>query len=465
MIGRLLSVFCISLAILSAPLPSSAAAQTPPLLEARGNAEQCASLEAWTRIAQELGGENITGGTIDSQHFVARIPPAFADSVFEPLFGKPYRELSGRDKKNILDVMTRCMGKAANQSFLPYAFDTSARTNNSTRRDLLAAIENVSEADLERAQQAANRRIATERAYAANRPQLIARAFPGDPNAVRRNGLRDANCYSAPEGRYVAYNDYIYDGEQVVERRSDHVGWGQPCDGELARPNFIDGISSLLRHNRQGVQLFSIGDICGPTPGILYLTESRGFQMPEYGTPPPQSIGLHRGLFEEMPYKFYVASGSDGVIHPGIINPVEFGMLVTQSVVAKQCRRMPERIAVFGGTIVIEAGVSVMTRQALRSEDLEYTQYYSGSFDPSKLEERLTHDDPKMAATYAGFAAARLAYIEDEPERRRRREEAFAIGGFLVVLALLQLQTIDPCNNPDVPTNLKVLADCVNPFQ
>ncbi len=459
MMWRTVTTLCIAIAAL---LPHAAGAQAAPLLEAKGDAAQCESFDTWIAKAQELGGEDVTGGTIQGQHFVARIPPAFADSVFEPLFGKPYRELSDRDKKKILKIMQRCMGRAAKYTFLTYAFDTSPATNNSTRRDLLAAIENVPEANVDRAQKSADARAATAEAYAVNRPERLAKVFPGNPTAVRRSGLRNAECYGTLSRHSVVYNQYVYNGRDVIAQRSDTSGRGQPCDYAPVRELFIDGLRSLFLVQQRGVDLFSIGDICGPDPAILYLSEALVTELPVYGSPPPSPARPVSAHFNDLPYKFYVPSGTDGTVHPGIINPVEFGMLVTRNVIAAQCPRTPERVAVYAGTIdknPLGSRSSILLPPP--AENLEYWQYYSGSFNPNKLEERLRHDDTKLAATYASFASARLDYYEREPERQEKRREALAIGTFLVVMGILAIQHYnDPCQDPTIPLSLKMTANC-----
>ena len=67
-----------------------------PVLEAKGKQQECESFDRWIKKAQELGGDGVTGAHIQSQHFVKLIAPAFADSVFTPLLGKPYAKLTDR---------------------------------------------------------------------------------------------------------------------------------------------------------------------------------------------------------------------------------------------------------------------------------------------------------------------------------------------------------------------------------
>ena len=463
-------------------LPIGAAAQTAPLLEAKGDTAQCESFNAWIAKAQELGGEDVTGGTIESQHFVARIPPAFADSVFEPMIGKPYRELTSKDKKNILKILKRCMGRAGQYTFLTYAFDTSPATNNSTRRDLLAAIENVPEPDVDRAQQSADARAAKAEALAVNRPMRVARMFPGNPAAVRRSDVRNAECYGTLSRHVVVYNEYVYDGREVIPQRSDTTGRGAPCDSAHVRELFIDGLRSLLLVQQDGMDLFSIGDICGPDPAILYVrkalaTELFGevpelaldlgadllcpvefieaqlaTELPVYGSPPPNPAPPGSAHFSDFPYKFYVPSGTDGTIDERIISPVEFGMLVTRDVIKAQCAGMPEKVAVYAGTIDKNPGGR--RRAGLQPpppENLEVWQYYSGSFNPQRLEDRLRHDDTKLAQTYVAFANARLEYQKAAPERKAKADDARAMGALWVVMGILFIQHYnDPCNNPMV---------------
>ena len=81
-------VVAVSLAVLFA---GNALADVPPLLKAKGKQQQCDSLEVWTKIAQELNSA------------------AFADSVFKPLIGKSYRDLSNSEKEKILEIVDRCM--------------------------------------------------------------------------------------------------------------------------------------------------------------------------------------------------------------------------------------------------------------------------------------------------------------------------------------------------------------------
>ncbi len=105
---------------------SNVFADVPPLLEAKGKQQQCDSLEAWTRKAQELGGDDIIGGNIMSDFFFIRIRPAFGDSIFEPLIGKTYRDLSDKEKKKIYKIVDRCLTQAGTRGFLPVPFATSA---------------------------------------------------------------------------------------------------------------------------------------------------------------------------------------------------------------------------------------------------------------------------------------------------------------------------------------------------
>ena len=107
---------------LAVAFAGNAFAAVPPLLKANSKQQQCDSLEVWTKKAQELGGEGVIGGEIISDFFVLKIAPAFADSVFEPLIGKPYGNLSNSEKKKIFKIVDRCLTKAGTRGFLPLAF-------------------------------------------------------------------------------------------------------------------------------------------------------------------------------------------------------------------------------------------------------------------------------------------------------------------------------------------------------
>ena len=94
--------FIIAIVAILCVLTSSYVLANVALLDARGKEQECESFDRWIKKAQELGGEGVTGGHIQSQHFVKIIAPAFADSIFTPLIGKPYEKLSNRDKQSIL---------------------------------------------------------------------------------------------------------------------------------------------------------------------------------------------------------------------------------------------------------------------------------------------------------------------------------------------------------------------------
>ena len=295
-----------------------------------------------------------------------------------------------------------------------------------------------------------------------NRPERVARVFQGDPDAMKRRDVRNAECYVTQTRHAVLYSDYVYNGIEVIPHEADTTGYGLPCNSTRTAEYFIDGLRSLLLMAQHGIELYSIGDICASDPAILYLTDKLATDLPRYGAVPPNAAPMGGAHYNDLPYKLYVPSGTDGTLPNRFINPVEFGLLATRNVIKAQCPRMPARVRVYAATVDRHTGPRRRPLlQPLPPENLEVWQYYSGSFDPDRVEERLKHDDTQLAATYASYASARLAWVEAEPERQKKKQDSLAWGGFFAVILILVAQSAtDPCNDPWIPHHEKVTAGC-----
>lgn len=449
-------------------ITSNYATADVPLLDANGKQQECESFNRWIKKAQELGGDDVTGAHIQSQHFVKRIAPAFADSIFSPLIGKPYAKLSDREKQSILKILQRCKGKAP--SFLPLAFEFSKRSNTSTARDLQVAIQNVTQADVKKAQNNADRRAAQIRIYEENRPTRTAHVLPGDPNAIKRQRLTDQICNVDQSGFRFLYNDYVYHSKKGVVPYINERGHGhdQPCREMVAMQKFVPGVKSLIRGGSGGISsrtLLSIGDICAPNPKILFLSYNLKVDLPKYDAF-LNLVDVRRGspYLGSLPYEFYVPTGSDGVVYKGIINSVEQGLLATRKIVMNQCQTVPDRIQVVAGTLIKEAGRFVSrNRYNPEPKNLEYWQYYSGTFFPNAPEKRLVHDDLRLAETFAKFADSRKKYTVTDEERERRKREAFTVVGFFALAVIATFESIDPCNDININYQTRKDAGCFDP--
>ncbi len=446
---------------------SNVLADVPPVLEAKGKQQQCDSLEAWTRKAQELGGEDVIGGDIWGNMFAIKIAPAFADSVFEPLIGKPYRDLSKREKKKILKIVDRCVTQAGTQGFLPYAFDTSARTNNSTRRDLMIALENVTDEDAAQAQLAADARAERQRQFYEGRPERVARSIPADPKAIKRRKLTKRMCHASKVEWRFLYNDYVFDGDAVVASTDEWRNrYDQPCSNGIAMQRFVPDVTSLLRIEYPIGALLAVGDICGKDPEILFLYPQLNTELPKYDQFTPSAVRRGQGSqhFRSRPYMFYVPSGSDGVLQDGIINRVESGLLATREVVLRQCQSVPESIRVVGGTIRQGFGPQKFDRNKYINwpESLEYWEFYSGTFYPNEPEKRLVHGDPRMAATYSAYAKAYAEYVLARRAEYEKRGDGSLALGFLALM-IVGKYLANPCNDTDIPYQDRANAGCFRP--
>lgn len=456
------TVHCFLAVSLGVLFSENASAAAPPLLKAKGNQQQCESLEVWTKAAERMGGEGLIGPDIMGGIFVIKITPAFADSVFEPLVGKPYRNLSKSEKKKIYKIVDRCLTKEGTRSFLPLAFDTSSRPKNSTHRDLLAAIENVNEADAANARAAADARAESQRQFNEGRPQLVARSFSGDPKAIKRQRLTKEMCYATRSGWHFRYNDYVFNGNAVVARNDGlRAGIFPTCNTQYAMQQFIPNVSSLVRMSQPNMTLFSIGDICGKNPEVLFLYPNLGYAMPKYDEYPRRNRhGQSVPHFRNIGYHFFVSSGSDGVLRKGIINPVESGILATREILMKQCRTVPDSIRVVGA--VLEKDMTPK-RPSLRSrvvpKKLDYWEFYSGTFYPLEPEKRLVHDDQRLAETYAAMANEYGAHVQAaRGEAENASDGSLALGFFLLVLAGQYMA--DPCNDVSIPYEDRERGGC-----
>jgi len=438
-------VVAVSLGVLFA---GNALADVPPLLKAKGKQQQCDSLEVWTKTDQELDGDAV----------------AFADSVFKPLIGKNYRDLSNSEKNKILKIVGLCMSKTGMNRFLPLAFETDSRTNNSTRRALHAALENLTEADVTAAREVVEHREKYQRQLNEGRPQLIPHSFLGDPKAVKRQRLTKRMCHANSSGWHFLYNDYVFDGEAVIASNDEHPGHGSRfCNNPIAKQSFIPNVSSLLRMLNPRGTLLSVGDICGKDPEILFLS-ARHRALPKYDDYPRRNWdGSYPTDAGTNTYFFYVPSGSDGAPHTGFINPVESGILATREVVMKQCKTVPDSIRVVGGTllkgIIIEDIINATNRSRELPEKLDYWEFYSGTFYPNEPEKRLVHDDQRMAATYSARAIENAAYIQAEREKARNASDgSLALGWF--ALAMLGSYMANPCNDTGIEYSVRKNLGC-----
>jgi len=442
-------------------------ADEPPLLKAKNKQQQCDSLEVWTQKTQELAGDDIFGGHIRSGVFEPRVAPAFADSVFAPLIGKPYRDLSKSEKKKIFKIMERCQTEKYAFGFLAYAFDTSSRATTSSHRAMWAAIENVTDENAANAQLAADMRAERERQFWEGRPKRIARSIPADPKAIKRRKLTKRTCHVSSVGWRFLYNDYVFDGDSVVagtdEWRSRH---DQPCSNGIAMERFVPDVTSLWRIDLRIGDLLAVGDICGKDPKILFLYTQLGTELPKYNQYTPSSVGRGQGSqhFRSPPYRFYVPSGLDGLLQTGIINRVESGLLATREIVMKQCKTMPESIRVVGGST--REGTQPLTLSQKRfqtwPENLDYWEFYSGTFYPNEPEKRLVHDDPRMAATFTSYAKSYAQYAAAKrAEYEKRGDGSLALG--FIALMLMGQYLANPCNDMEIPYQRRVDAGCFKP--
>ena len=440
----------------------NASAEVPPLLKAKGKQQQCDSLEVWTKTAQELAGEDVIGGNIISDLFVIKIPPAFADSVFEPLIGKTYRNLSNGEKKKIYKIVDRCLTKAGTRGFLPLAFETSTRSINSTRRDLTVALQNVTDEDAVRAQAGADYRARELRKYNEGRPELVARSFPGDPKAVKRQRLTKKMCHPSSSGWSFLFNDYVFDGETVMSSNDAQRGRGiRPCGMGNSASRFMPNVTWLGRVPHSSTTLLSIGDICGKDPEILFLYA--GIRaMPKYDEyPRANRLGQYSPDFNTIQYLFYVPSGSDGVVHNRIINQVESGILAVREVVIKQCRTVPESIRVVGGTLQLGFATKPRNQSRTSPESLDFLEFYSGTFHPNEPEKRLVHGDPRLAVTYSAMAREYSAYVQAGQEKARNEGDGSLALGFLLLMLAGQYLA-DPCNDTSINYTDRDAAGCFN---
>jgi len=92
-------------------------------------------------------------------------------------------------------------------------------------------------------------------------------------------------------------------------------------------------------------------------------------------------------------------------------SPVELGLIATRKIITEQCQHVPDRVKVVGGALREDIGRGRYDRFASTSQDLEYWQYYSGTFNPKQLDQRLARDDPALAATYDQIASVRRQYV------------------------------------------------------
>ncbi len=438
-------VVAVSLVVLFA---GNALADMPPLLKAKGKQQQCDSLEVWTKIAQELN------------------TAAFADSVFKPLIGKSYRDLSNSEKKKILEIVDRCMVNTGKNNYLPLAFETGSRTDLSTdparRARQHAYLENVTELDVRNAREVVEFREKYQRQLIESTPQLIAHSFPGDPKAIKRQRLKKRMCFASTSGWHFLFNDYVFDGEAVIASNDGHRGRGiRPCGNAMAMQLFLPNVSSLLRMpNPPYHTLLSVGDICGKDPEILFLYPSIR-AMPKYGEYPRNNReGQYSPDFGTVQYQIYVPSGSDGVVHRGIINQVESGILAAREIVLKQCKTVPDSIRVVGGTLH-KGGLKPKNRSRELPKKLDYWEFYSGTFYPNEPEKRLVHDDQRMAANYSAMAVEYAAYIRAGQEEAANASDGSLALGFLLLVLAAQYAA-DPCNNTDIPYTDRVAAGCFN---
>jgi len=453
--------FCYFVAvILGIVFANNVLAEVPPLLNAKGKQQQCDSLEVWTKTAQELAGVNVIGGTIISDRFINKIAPAFADSVFEPFMGKPYRELSKSEKKKIYKIVDRCLTKAGTRGFLPVLFDTSSRSTTATNRSWVTSLENVPEEVAAGARIGAEARAKRQRQFNEGRPQLVARSLPGDPKAVKRQKLTKRMCSTSSSGWHFLFNDYVFDGEAVIASNDGYRGHGiRPCSNGMAMARFIPNVTSLGRVPNSSMSLLSIGDICGTDPEVLFLYG--GIRaMPKYDQYPRNNrLGQYSPDFGTIQYLFYVPSGSDGAVHNRIVNQVESGLLATREVLMKQCRTVPDSIRVVGGAL--EKGyVSAKEKRSRKTpENLDYWEFYSGTFHPNEPEKRLVHDDQRLAATYSAMATEYAAYIRAEQEEARNASDgSLALGFFALVIAAKYLA--NPCYDTSIEYSVRDNAGC-----
>ena len=437
-------VVAVSLAVLFA---GNALADVPPLLKAKGKQQQCDSLEVWTKIAQELNSA------------------AFADSVFKPLIGKSYRDLSNSEKEKILEIVDRCMVNTGKNNYLPLAFETGSRTDLSTDPDRRArqhaSLENINELDVRAAREVIEYREKYQRQLNEGRPQLIPHSFLGDPKAVKRQRLTKRMCHANSSGWHFLYNDYVFDGEAVIASNDEHPGRGsRPCSNPIAMQSFIPNVYSLLRMpNSPHRTLLSVGDICGKDPEILFLFHGHR-TLPKYDDYPRRNWdGQYPTDARTSTYRFYVPSGSDGAPYTGFINPVESGILATREVVMKQCKTVPDSIRVVGGTLLRGVIINPRNRSRELPENLDYWEFYSGTFYPNEPEKRLVHGDQRMAATYSAMASENAAYIQAEREKARNASDGSLALGFFA-LAMFGSYMANPCNDTNIDYFVRKNAGC-----
>jgi len=449
--------FAVSLCISFA---GSTFAEMPPLLKAKGKQQQCSSLKVWTDKAEELGGKGVIGGEIISDYFVIQITPAFADIVFVPLIGKPYKSLSKSEKKKIYNIVDRCLTKTGTRGFLPLAFETSSRPKNSTHRDLIAALEKVTDDYAVRAQSVADANAERQRKYDEGRPELIARSLAVDPKAIKRQRLTKRMCHANKSGWSFLYNEYVYNGEAVIASNDGHRGHGiRPCNNAMSMERFVPNVTALLREPNPHSTVLSIGDICGSNSEVLFLYPTIK-ALPKYDQYPSSYRTVPYSRDVQTPaYPFYVPSGTDGVPQPRIISRVESDILAVREIVMKQCRTVPESIRVSGGALKKWAPPKPRSRTQELPDNLDYWEFYSGTFYPNEPEKRLVHSDRRLAATYAALAQEYGAYIRSKQEEARNESDGSLALGFLLLILAAQYSA-DPCNDMDIPYATRDAAGC-----
>lgn len=453
---RNLVTLCFSMAF-----ANSVCANPPPVLMANGVQQQCDSINVWARTAQELGGEDVISDITTTDVFVTRVGPAFADSVFEPLIGKPFRNLSDNEKDKIFEILSNCL---VTGGIFPFVFHTSDRIRDPFHREMIINLENVTEAEAEAARAAAALNAIKNPPPKKGKPELVARNFPADPKAVKRRKLTKRMCYADQSGWRFLYNDYVFDGESVVASTTEgHVHGDQGCSNFNAMQRFIPNVTSILRDGNPSAPLLAVGDICGKDPEILFLYGGRP-NFPKYHEFPrdPSWNGAYSQHFGSVAYQFYVATGSDGVQHPKFINRVESGILAAREVVMKQCRKVPDSIHVVGGSLRNYFGPTKRDRKKKLYDKLDYWEFYSGTFYPNDPKRRLVHDDPQMATT---FTAAGSAYAEYQRVAMKEREEKENEGDGSLVLGFIALvlaakYMADPCYDTSIPFTTRQKAGC-----
>jgi hypothetical protein len=432
-------------------------ADLPPVLMAKGIQQQCDSIKVWTRTAQELAGEDVLSGITKIDLFVTRIGPAFADSVFEPLIGKPFRNLSDNEKNKIFEIVNNCVVAG----ILPFVFHTSDQVTDSSHRQMIITLENVTEAEAEAARAAAALNAIKNPPPKKGKPELVARSLPGDPKAVKRQKLTKRMCYADHSGWRFLYNDYVFDGESVVASTNERLVTGdQPCSNVIAMQRFIPNVTSIMRNGNPRWPLLAVGDICGKDPEILFLYAGRP-SFPKYHEFPRHASrqGQYSQHFGTVAYQFYVASGSDGVQHPGFINRVESGILVAREVVMKQCRKVPDSIRVVGGSLRNYFGTEKRDRKKKTYEKLDYWEFYSGTFYPNEPERRLVHGDPEMATTFTAVGKAYADYQRAGREEKENESDGSLVLGF-VALMLAAKYMANPCDDSGIPFTARQKAGC-----